>query len=139
MSFDIHVNFHGGGEFVSLPVAILERIFGPYAEPENRRDPEWWNLTYSDRDHGVLQLHPDANNQIRSFGVNRPPGSPLFWEGILQVLREKPAVLYWPGDNPIVVASEAMIEELPKDMVEALGMPTVVSTIEEILEKIRTS
>jgi hypothetical protein len=136
MSFDIYVNWHRNGEFASLPVTILEQIFGSYAHPKTA---EWWDLRYPDGGHGALQIEPDAENRITNFTVTEPPGDPLFWEGILKILQETPAVLFWPGDDAIIVGSNETIDELPKDMVEALGTPTVVSTVAEILARIHDS
>jgi hypothetical protein len=48
-----------------------------------------------------------------------------------------PAVLYFPGDAPPLVASAAAGEQLPAGMVEALGWPRVVHSGQEIVEIIR--
>ncbi len=77
---------------------------------------------------------------IRSFGVNRPPANLVFWDLILQVLRDTPSVIYWPGYGTVAcVANPAVIREMPPDMVEALGYPLVVSRGNEILAAIERS
>src|SRR6185312_10904196 len=90
MSFDIFVNFHRAGEFELVPVAVLDRVFGPYAKP---RELGCWDLSYPGSS-GVLYFSPMGNDEIDGFSVNRPPGSHLFWKGMLKILKETPAVLY---------------------------------------------
>jgi hypothetical protein len=46
-------------------------------------------------------------------------------------------MLHFPADAPPLVASEVAGTHLPADMVEAMGPPRVVSSIQEILEIIK--
>jgi hypothetical protein len=63
--------------------------------------------------------------------------NPRLWEALLTVLRLGPAVLYFPGDAPPLVASFAAGDQLPTDMVEAMGRPWVVMSAEEIVRVIK--
>ena len=45
-------------------------------------------------------------------------------------------MLYWPGDSPPLVASEAAVAEMPADLSEP---PRVVNSVAEILEAVENS
>ena len=47
-------------------------------------------------------------------------------------------VIYWPGGG-CVVANKSAIDDMPPDMIAALGTPIVVSSGKEIFEIIRRS
>lgn len=92
MSFDVWVTAFRDGKVTTFPRASVEDAFGPFA---TRTKPERWDLSFPDGGGGVLRM--DDDQLITGFGVNRPPGSPLFWQAMLDVLKSAPTVLYWPG------------------------------------------
>lgn len=131
MSFDIFVGCFQNGEPAHFPRAVLDKAFGSFAE---RTDRAFWRLSYPDRGKGDLYMG-DAD-EIDGFMVNRPPASDLFWEALLDILRQTSSVLYWAGDGA-AVADPSVIAHLPESMIESLGVPTVVGTTSEILDLIK--
>ncbi len=133
MSFDIFLGCFKGGEEANFPRSIVEEAFGAFVE---RREDRCWVLLYPDG--GAGDLYVDENPNISGFSVNRPPASPGFWEGILSVLQRTSSVLFWAGSG-CVVAFESIIADLPKDLIETVGAPTVVARPEQIVEVIKRS
>jgi hypothetical protein len=85
---------------------------------------------------GVLPSDPD---RIAFLYVHRPGEAPALWAALLAVLRMGNVILYWPGRHPPLAATEAVASHLPPEMLESLGRPEVVSSVEEIVEAIRQS
>jgi hypothetical protein len=127
MSFDIFLTCFQNGEPANFPRAVVEKAFGVNVV---KRKPELMELRYPDGGRGFLYIDDEA--EIDNFSVNRPPSSPAFWEAILGILRQTTSVLYWAG-NGCVVADASVIPHIPTYLIEGVGEPTVVSTIEEIL------
>jgi hypothetical protein len=128
MSFDIWFSCFQHGNVAKFPLAVAEGALGHLIV---RREPECWFLK-----SGAVYI--DDEEVIDGFAVNRPPGDDAFWEGVLSILRQTPTVLYWP-EGGAVVADDSAIAHMPADMIEIVGMPTVVSTVAEILHCIETS
>jgi hypothetical protein len=127
MSFDIFLSCFHLGNLAAFPRSIVEKAFSVDADETKST---CWTVNYPDGGSGFDYI--DEEVEITNFAVNRPPISPAFWEAMLDILRQTPSVLYWPGDG-CVVADAAVIEQLPPDLIESLGTPTVVSTGAEIL------
>ena len=125
MSFDVWVGCFQNGDIATFPRAIVERAFADIAD---RSDPATWRLADSG---GTLYIGEEAG-----FAVNRPPGYDEFWEAIVDVLRQTPSVLYWPGKG-CVIADPSVAAHLHPDLVAAVGTPTVTTDVAEILELIR--
>jgi len=129
MSFDISISRYKGGKFHSYPRAILENAFGGFTD---RSDPTWWRMSDS---FAVIQV--DDADEVHGFCVNRPPyGAHPFWPALVDVLRQTGSALYW-GVGGFVVADQAVIADLPPDMIKILGLPTVTTSVSEILRLIR--
>jgi hypothetical protein len=133
MSFDIYVSCFRAGKLTTFPRSIVEKAFSANADETGST---CWTVLYPDAGRGFVYI--DAEPEITNFSVNRPPSSPPFWEAILDILRQTPSVLYWPGDG-CVIADAAVVEQMPPDMIKSLGAPTVVRTIAEILDCIARS
>jgi hypothetical protein len=106
---------------------------------EEQSEPDYWRVRYDDLnscDVSVTLLASDPT-LLASLCVFRPCGDLRLWDALLAVMRLGPVVLYFPGDSPPLVASEAASEQLPADMVEAMGQPRVVRSAQEILEAIK--
>jgi hypothetical protein len=101
------------------------------------REHHCWGLSFPDGGKSFLYLK-DEQKEIEHICVNRPTDSPELWTGLLEILRETGAVLYWPGGGA-VVAAEAHIAHLPQDMIDIFGTPTVVSRGREIEDCIAKS
>jgi hypothetical protein len=133
MSFDIFLGNFKNGASEPFPRSIVENAFGRYVE---RNDAGGLALAFPDG--GRADMSIETTPMIRGFAVNRPPISSAFWEGIFFVLKSTSSVLFWAGDG-CVVASANVVPDLPKDLIEALGMPTIVTQPKQILERIERS
>ena len=133
MSFDIFLGSFKNGIQNEFPLAIAENAFGRFVD---RREPECWVLVYPDGGRGDLYI--DDEPMIAGFSVNRPPAHPAFWQGIFDILSSTTSVLFWAGSG-CVVASKSVIPDLPQDLIDTVGTPTVVTRPEQILEIIERS
>jgi hypothetical protein len=106
---------------------------------EAESEPDYWSVHYDDINTCRIAVTPLPSDPslVESLCVHRPCGDPGLWDALLAVLRLGPVVLYFPGDAPPLVASEAIEEHLPADMVQAMGRPRVVQSGREIVEAIR--
>jgi len=87
-------------------------------------------------------MYIDPTPEVSGFAINRPSGHPIFWDAILDVLRQTPSALFWPGVGPhprVCVAHASAIPELPPYMIESLGYPTIVNSPEDVNECISLS
>lgn len=125
MSFDIGLACFQNGEPATFPRTLLERAFDLIAD---RSDPRRWVLK-----GGGSTLYMGEGAEITGFAVNRPPEYEEFWKAVMDVLRQTPSVLYWPGGG-CVVANPAVTKHLPDYLIEAKGKPEVTTDPLEILE-----
>jgi hypothetical protein len=129
MSFDIWLgNFNNG---VSAPFArsIVDQAFMRFIE---RREPLGWILRIPDG--GRADMSIADTTMIEGLAVNLPTASSDFWEGILYILQRTTSVLFWPGTG-CVVASEAVIPELPKNFWKK-SAPQPLSLGQNIFQKL---
>jgi hypothetical protein len=129
MSFDIFLDCFRNGESSSFPRELLEEAFGSLVEGTEGDD--FWLLP----DGCTVDIDSDEDG-VSGFSVNRPPGGPEFWQGMLSILQKTTSVLYW---EVAVVGQTATITELPPGMIEAFGTPTLVRSPDEITEIIRNN
>jgi hypothetical protein len=128
MSFDIYIGAFKGGEATTFDRSIVEDAFQSLIAFSNA---DGWQLMIPGWGVTGGFLYIDDTPQITDFAVNRPPFGPEFVEALFSVLRQTPTVLFWPGVGPhprACVADASVIAELPPDMIESLGNPTVVSS-----------
>jgi len=131
MSFDIFITCFQDGEAHPFPRKILEDAFGGFTD---RSDPTSWLVSDS---NAVIQV--DDADEMEGFGVNRPPdGKHPFWPALVAVLRQTGSALYWPGGGP-VVTDQAVVAQLPPEMIEGMGPPIVTTSVSEILRLIEES
>ena len=134
MSFDIYVAIFRVGEPVEYDTAIAEEVF---AGMITRRDEFGWALETPDGAISGFVYIEDAP-KTSGFSVSRPPRHRAFWGAILEYLQRTGGVVFWPGTG-MGVPYDWVIPELPRDMIESLGDPTVVTEPLEILELIQKS
>jgi len=120
MSSDLFFSAFQHGEFAPFPMAILEKAFGRFAD---RSDDECWRLSFPDGGESFILV--EEGDEISDFNVNRPTGSKELWQGLFDILRATPGVLYW-GDGA-VVADADVVAHLPADMVPVISPITVVA------------
>lgn len=141
MSFDIFLASVHAGEPMPFPRAILEEIFQPYIEPHEGtsihvRFPDGWDAWLDCSD--VVEV--DGVSCVYGLVINRPPVSPEFWDGLIELMRRTPTVLLWPGDGVCsVVVNPDVIKELSPGQIESTGIPAVITTKEEISKYITES
>jgi hypothetical protein len=138
MSFEVYVQCFERGEPAGLPWAAVRSLF---PVDESRSEPDYWSVYYDDFNSCHIRasrLESDPQ-RLEALCVFRPCGDLRLWEALFAILRLGSAVLYFPGDAPPLVASEAAGEQLPAEMVEAMGRPRVVSSGEEIVEVIKNA
>ena len=136
MSFAVFLQCFERGEPSGVPRAAIRPLF-PVDEADS--EPDDWAVRYDDLNScrvGVTALASDPT-LVESLCVYRPCGDPRLWEALLAILRLGPVALYFPGNAPPLVANEAAGDELPADMVRAMGRPRVVQSGQEIVEIIR--
>ena len=133
MSFDTWLGCFKNGNPEAFPLSIVEDAFGRFAE---RRERGHWILHYPDGGRGDLSI--DDTPMDKGLAVDRPPAHPDFWQGILDVLSRTTSVLFWPGSG-FVVASETVVPDLPKEFIDTVGKPTVITRPEQIVEVIKRS
>jgi hypothetical protein len=136
VSFEVFLQCFERGAPSGVPRAAVRPLF-PVVETES--EPDHWAVRYDDVNSCHVSVTPLASDPalLQSLCVFRPCADPRLWDALFSVLRLGPAVLYFPGDDPPLVASEAAGEQLPSDMVEALGQPRVVRSGQEIVEVVQ--
>lgn len=133
MSFDLFLQNFRHGEIAMFPRTVVESAFKGFLKQVN---PEFSVLNFPDG--GSSELYTDNGTAISDFMIARPASSPELWKGLLEILKNTGAVLFWP-DGGAVVADESVIQHLPESVTEAVGVPTVVHEPEEISRLIRES
>ncbi|HKT06732.1 MAG TPA: hypothetical protein VJR24_02460 [Gemmatimonadaceae bacterium] len=133
MGFEVFVQCLERDGPTGIPRSAVRSLF-PVDERQSERD--YWAVTYDDVNSCHIGVSPLASDPtlLESLCVYRPCGDPRLWEALLTVLRLGPAVLFFPGNAPPLVASPAVAEQVPADMVEGMGRPRVVSSGGEIVE-----
>lgn len=132
MSFEVYVQFFEVGGPACVPRTSIRSLF---PVDEARSEPDSWAVVYDSANSCRIGIFPSESdsNDMEGFCVSRPCGDLRLWVALLDVLRLGPGVLYFPGCDAPLVASPAAGEQLPADLVEALGPFRVVSSAEEIL------
>jgi hypothetical protein len=138
LSFEVFVQCFEGGKPAGIPRADVRSLF---PVEESRSEPDYWSVYYDDLNSCHISVSPLAADPqlLEALCVFRPCGDRRLWEALLAVLRLGSVALYFPGDAPPLVASEVAGEQLPVEMVEAMGQPRVVSSAEEIIEIIKSA
>jgi hypothetical protein len=106
---------------------------------ESRSEADYFSVSYDDLNSCHVDISPQASDplMLNWLCVSRPCSDLRLWSALLAVMRLGSVVLYFPGGAPPLVANQWAGEQLPAEMVEALGRPRIVSSAEEILEAIK--
>jgi hypothetical protein len=132
MSFDLFVGCFRDGEKATFPRSLVDEHLGPYV---TARHPGCLTLTFDARSESYLYV--DEARAIYGFCVNRPCASSKLYEALLSLLRSDNLVLYMPGNCPPLIANRSVGGHLPKDMVDSLGTPVILSSSDEIPKRIQ--
>jgi len=73
------------------------------------------------------------------FMIARPAANEAFYQSLLNILQSTHSVLFWAGDNALVVGQASTIEHLPEDMIDSLGKPFLATEPGQIPERIQAS
>jgi hypothetical protein len=136
VSFEVFLQCFEKGEPAGVPRDAIRPLF-PVVEAES--EPDYWCVRYDELNScriSVTSLSSDTA-LVESLCVFRPCADMRLWDALTEVMRLGPVVLYFPGDAPPLVASEAASEQLPPEMIESLGRPRVVRSGQEIAEAIK--
>lgn len=135
MSFEVFVQCFEGGGPAGIPLAAVRTLF-PIVEAESVAGE--WAVRYDELNSCRISVTRLQSNPalMEALCVWRPCVDSRLWDALFEVLRLGPAALYFPGNAAPLVASEAAGEQLPADMVEALGRPRAVRSGQEIIEAI---
>jgi len=109
---------------------VVEEAFASSRDPT---DVDVWVLRFSDG--GVSELFIGEEQEIWNLMFNGAPNSPELWSGIFEMLKRTGSVLSCPGGGWIVT-DEAVIDYLKPDILDGTESVYVVSSPEEIPEKI---
>jgi len=134
MSFAVWVQWFEDGRPATIPIAVVERVFSASV---TRRDDSRWQLRHGDRDLCELHLQFREPQEVVALTVSHPCDAPPLWNSILEVLRERHGVCYWPGGA--VVASQEASAQLPEDMRMSLGDLDVLASGANIAEAVAHS
>jgi len=123
MSFSVYVECYSKGWGKSYPRRIVEDAFKPFI-CGREKTRERVALLLSFEGGGKARVLLDDTQNVNGFSVNRPPASPEFWKAIIEILKATDSVLHWPGSG-CVITNPAVRDDLPKEMLAAVGEPTV--------------
>ncbi|HZF32301.1 MAG TPA: hypothetical protein VE914_00705 [Candidatus Angelobacter sp.] len=133
MSFELYVQCFEQGESSSFPRDVVDRVFTPVVI---RRSPESIDIQYGALNSSTIYMA--AEGDLSDFMVHRPCGDRRLFQALLEILRSGALVLYWPGGPPLIGRPETA-DQLPPDLVHALGKPIVVESPEAIMTAIEQS
>ena len=126
MSFDIFLTCFDNGKATALPMGFVSDAIGKFVSV---RSPRSWSLSFPDG--GAAEIDFGAGPDPSGFGVNRPPGNPEFWAGMLNIIRKTNSALYWAGEG-WAIGRDDTIKQIPDRWIKAHGIPTKVSSVSEL-------
>lgn len=135
MAIEAFVWCYENGEPASLAFADVLNAFG---EAAGDWDPEAGCLPLDfggPPDSCDLFLDKDAarTGRVRGLLVSRPVRAVGLWQGVLRILSENHAVLFFSDDTTPLFWDLKSVEHFPEDLIASLGTPVRVRTPEEIL------
>jgi len=132
MSFDIWLDCFKEGDKDFFPTTILEKVFAPSHVGD---DGTYWLLQFPD---GVSCRVRIANEPMTAgFAINRPSGNGLY-DAIYEIMSRTQTVLSWSFGGA-AVANPSVIPHLPPEMIQSVGVPTVVHSGDDIIKAIEAS
>jgi hypothetical protein len=136
MSFNLHLCSYEHGQ----PAGISERdVRGAFGDVRIREEATYWHIEY---DHEVMCCDvyfsrlEDDSTRIKSLMVNSPVNDDRLWNSLFCIMQLGNVVLFFPGDRSPLFANKEAVKHFPKDMIEALGEPQIISSGAEILAAI---
>ena len=165
MGFEIFLSSYERGEPRAFPLADAEAVFdGAIVRRERDATRVVWHLAYpvlnapefptfmeiggqeypvSVRDESTVYItvmeDTEGRPTIEDFMISGPAAHVDFYSALLQLLQTRHSALFWPGERSLVIGQLESIEHLPEGMVECLGEPFLVTTPQQIFERISAS
>ena len=138
MSFEVYVQCFKGG----APSGIArERVRSAFGQVVTQSEPWLWSVRYDDTNGCDIAVSApdDDDSLVHHLCVSRPCSDRRLFDSLAAVLKLGAVVLYFPGGPSPLVADEAVVADLPPDMVESLGTPVCVGSGDEIIRHIDQS
>jgi hypothetical protein len=136
MGFELYLQCFASGRPAGIPRSAVRALF-PVVE--NESEPNNWRVRYDSTDMctvGVTSAEGDPT-RLHSISIYRPCGDICLFVAILSVLRMGSVILYFPGVPTPLVASESVVVDLPKELVDSMGRPRCVQSAQEIVDIMR--
>lgn len=127
MSFEIYIDTFENEQSRRIPASEVAERFSSVIDREHLG---YWKLTFQEGP-SYAEIAVPRESMIQGFVVHNPPPYLEFWKVIAGFLKDLNCVLYWPGGGAVIARLE-VLAELPKDMVETLGIPWVTTDPEQI-------
>src|ERR1700749_3219501 len=119
MSFDIYLICFDNGDPGYFSTNIMEKAFGSSLIS---KEGGHWTLKFPDGGGG--RMTTDDGQMANGFVMNRPSGGDLY-DAIYEIMRQTRTVLSWSFGGA-AVADASVIPHIVKEMIESVGLPTVV-------------
>lgn len=140
MSFNLYLCSYSNGEPSGIDVRCVRDAFGN-ALVREVEEFHLWHLEYG---HEVnccdVYTHPESDNTtLKSLMVSRPTKDERLWASLFRIMQLGNVVLFFPGCQSPLFASAEAVKHFPRDMIDALGEPKVISSGVEILSAINAA
>ena len=134
MSLDVFVEAYHDGAPAGVSREAARSAFRGFA---TEKDMTCWRVRYDEANFCDLLLSVDLDDptKISGFLISGPCADERLWEALVSVLKLGAVVLHFEGRAAFVGSTDA-IPHLPKEMIEVLGEPRVVSAGSEITDAI---
>ena len=135
MGFEVYLFLFGETATTGLARSAVRSLF-PVAESESELN--YWKVRYDARNSCEIDAAPSKSNPdiLEGLCVFRPCADLRLWEAMLCILRMGTVAMFWPGGPP-VLADNASLVDLPKEMVDSLGPARQVSSGSELHRLVR--
>jgi hypothetical protein len=142
MGFEVFINCYRRGKPEGVPRQRWIAAFGDFIHDE---DTDVWLVKYDERNWCNIYVTPEPEelesiepNTISSAMVERPCADGRFWDSLFAIMQFGNMVLYYPGGQEALSASENMAAHLPEGMADALGGIVRVNSGEQLVGYIRS-
>lgn len=133
MSVEVHLQRFERGEPSSECEAIILAMLSHVASDN---ESGCWHIAYDDLNNCDVYVSRDKADPSRVTGltISRPCGDGRLWDSIYAILSSGPWVMYYPASGPsLIVTDERHCDQLPVEMLEAVGPPRVVRSGTDII------
>ncbi|WP_194207681.1 hypothetical protein [Superficieibacter sp. 1612_C1] len=138
MSMDYWLQAFDNGEGGFFPLSVVENAFGSaivsndnngYLRLEYPSDPRFLDFI----ELRVPVFSTEEGLMTDGFAFVHAPGHKAFWQSLVDILRVTPTALYWADtQDALVIGQQETRQHLPPDMIETLGEPRLITSIQEL-------